>query len=72
MPGVPELIVIFLIVVVLFGASRLPQLGRGLGEGISNFKRGLKSADGSDGAPNDDGSSDSGSTSGDTNDKNKP
>jgi sec-independent protein translocase protein TatA len=45
MPGVQELIVIFLIVVVLFGASRLPQLGRGLGEGISNFKKGLKSSD---------------------------
>lgn len=45
MPGVQELIVILLIVVVLFGASRLPQLGRGLGEGISNFKKGLKSID---------------------------
>ncbi|MEM7518763.1 MAG: twin-arginine translocase TatA/TatE family subunit [Acidobacteriota bacterium] len=43
--GVPELVVIFLIVVVLFGASRLPQLGKGLGEGISNFKHGLKSSD---------------------------
>jgi len=40
--GFQELVVILLIVVVLFGASRLPQLGRGLGEGISNFKRGLK------------------------------
>jgi sec-independent protein translocase protein TatA len=40
--GFPELIIVFLIVVVLFGATRLPQLGRGLGEGISNFKRGLK------------------------------
>lgn len=40
--GFPELILIFLIVVVLFGATRLPQLGRGLGEGIANFKRGLK------------------------------
>ncbi|MEM6797103.1 MAG: twin-arginine translocase TatA/TatE family subunit [Acidobacteriota bacterium] len=40
--GVPELIIIFLIIVVLFCSSRLPQLGRGLGEGISNFKRGLK------------------------------
>lgn len=40
--GVPELVIIFLIIVVLFGSSRLPQLGRGLGEGISNFKRGLK------------------------------
>lgn len=43
--GVSELIIILLIVVVLFGASRLPQLGRGIGEGIRNFKKGLKSAD---------------------------
>lgn len=43
--GVSELIIILLIVVVLFGASRLPQLGRGLGEGIRNFRKGLKSAD---------------------------
>ena len=43
--GFQELVVILLIVVVLFGASRLPQLGKGLGEGISNFKRGLKGGD---------------------------
>jgi sec-independent protein translocase protein TatA len=46
--GVSELIVIFLIVVLLFGASRLPQIGRGLGEGIRNFKKGIKSDDGPD------------------------
>ena len=40
--GVPELIVIFLIVILLFGASRLPQIGKGLGEGIRNFKKGFK------------------------------
>ncbi len=40
--GFQELVIILLIVVVLFGASRLPQLGRGLGEAISNFKSGLK------------------------------
>ena len=45
--GVQELVLILLIVVVLFGASRLPQLGKGLGEGISNFKRGLKGNDAS-------------------------
>ena len=45
--GFQELVVILLIVVVLFGATRLPQLGRGLGEGISNFKRGLKGNDAS-------------------------
>jgi sec-independent protein translocase protein TatA len=43
--GVPELLLILVIVVVVFGASRLPQLGRGLGEGISNFRDGLKSSD---------------------------
>ena len=43
--GFQELFVILLIVVVLFGATRLPQLGKGLGEGISNFKRGLKGDD---------------------------
>ncbi len=37
--GMGELIVILLIVVVLFGASRLPQLGAGLGQGIRSFKR---------------------------------
>lgn len=49
--GLNELIVILLIVVVLFGATRLPQLGRGLGEGISNFRRGLKGSQ--DEAPED-------------------
>jgi len=43
--GVPELLLILVIVVVIFGAGRLPQLGRGLGEGISNFKDGLRSKD---------------------------
>ncbi len=42
MPGFQELLIIFLIVVLIFGASKLPQLGRGLGEGIRNFKKGLK------------------------------
>lgn len=45
MPGPQELILILLIVLVLFGASKLPQLGRGLGQGIRNFKRGLNDGD---------------------------
>lgn len=40
--GVPELLVILLILILLFGASKLPQIGRGLGEGIRNFKKGIK------------------------------
>ncbi len=39
--GLPELLVILLIVVVLFGANKLPQLGRGLGTAIKNFKEGV-------------------------------
>jgi sec-independent protein translocase protein TatA len=45
--GPSELVVILLLVVLIFGAAKIPQLGRGLGEGISNFKRGLK--EGNDG-----------------------
>lgn len=36
--GLPELLIIFFIILVVFGASRLPELGRGLGKGIRNFK----------------------------------
>ncbi|HYM60394.1 MAG TPA: twin-arginine translocase TatA/TatE family subunit [Thermoanaerobaculia bacterium] len=36
--GFPELLLILIIVIVVFGAGRLPQLGRGLGEGIANFR----------------------------------
>ncbi|HVR28306.1 MAG TPA: twin-arginine translocase TatA/TatE family subunit [Thermoanaerobaculia bacterium] len=41
--GFQELLLIFLMVLIIFGATKLPALGRGLGEGIRNFKRGLKS-----------------------------
>lgn len=39
--GVSELIVIFMILLLVFGASRLPALGEGLGRTIRGFKRGL-------------------------------
>lgn len=42
MPGFQELLIILLIVIIIFGASKLPQLGKGLGEGIRNFRKGLK------------------------------
>jgi sec-independent protein translocase protein TatA len=40
--GLPELLLILLIVIVIFGAGKLPQLGKGLGEGIKNFKESVK------------------------------
>jgi sec-independent protein translocase protein TatA len=43
--GLPELIVILLIVFVIFGANRLPGLGRGIGSAIKNFKEGMKEGD---------------------------
>ncbi|MGQ9570853.1 MAG: twin-arginine translocase TatA/TatE family subunit [Thermodesulfovibrionales bacterium] len=39
--GMNELIVIMVIIVVLFGATRLPQIGSGIGKAIRNFKDGI-------------------------------
>ena len=44
--GVPELLVILFIVILIFGASRLPELGRGIGRGIKNFKEATKDGTG--------------------------
>jgi sec-independent protein translocase protein TatA len=43
--GLPELLVILVIVVVLFGVNKLPRLGKGLGEGIRNFKDSIKTSE---------------------------
>ncbi len=43
--GTQELIIIFLIIVLLFGATRLPQLGQSLGSAIRNFKKGFSADD---------------------------
>ena len=40
--GIPELVLIFLLLLLLFGAKRIPGIARGLGEGFRNFKGGLK------------------------------
>jgi sec-independent protein translocase protein TatA len=37
--GMPELIVILIIILIIFGAGKLPQIGSGLGKGIRNFKK---------------------------------
>jgi sec-independent protein translocase protein TatA len=43
--GAPELIIIALVVLLLFGATRLPKLGKSMGQSISGFKKGLKEGD---------------------------
>lgn len=43
--GMPELLVILVIIVFIFGTSRIASLGKGLGEGIRNFKKGIKDED---------------------------
>ncbi|MBN1102335.1 MAG: twin-arginine translocase TatA/TatE family subunit [Deltaproteobacteria bacterium] len=40
--GVPELVVVMIIVLIVFGAGKLPQIGSGIGKGIKNFKSAVK------------------------------
>ena len=43
--GLPELVVILLIILIVFGVGRLPQVGKALGKGIKEFKSGVKGED---------------------------
>ncbi len=43
--GMPELIVILVIIVIIFGAGKLPEIGSGIGKGIKNFKEATKQED---------------------------
>ncbi|MCX5864829.1 MAG: twin-arginine translocase TatA/TatE family subunit [Deltaproteobacteria bacterium] len=43
--GMPELLVILVIVVIVFGAGKLPEIGSGIGQGIKNFKKATRDAD---------------------------
>jgi sec-independent protein translocase protein TatA len=40
--GLPEMQIILVIILLIFGASRLPEIGKGIGQGIKNFKGSLK------------------------------
>jgi len=46
--GPTELILILLIVIIIFGARKLPDLGKSIGEGIKNFKKSMSSKDDAD------------------------
>ncbi|MBI1818509.1 MAG: twin-arginine translocase TatA/TatE family subunit [Deltaproteobacteria bacterium] len=43
--GIGELLVILVIVLIIFGAGRLPEIGEGLGRGIKNFRKAVKTPD---------------------------
>ena len=43
--GIPELLIILVIIILIFGASRLPEIGKGIGKGIKNFREAGKEED---------------------------
>ncbi|MDT7689681.1 MAG: sec-independent protein translocase protein TatA [Acidobacteriota bacterium] len=47
-PGGPELIIILLVILLLFGSTRLPALARGMGKSISEFKKGISEGEKTD------------------------
>ena len=42
MPSMPELLIVLAIVVLLFGAKKIPDLAKGMGKGIKDFKKAIK------------------------------
>jgi len=55
--GLPELLILLAIVVLIFGVNKLPRLGKGLGEGIRNFRDSVRSDTKNSGSESNDGSS---------------
>jgi sec-independent protein translocase protein TatA len=51
--GATELLIILVIVLIMFGAGKLPEIGEGLGRGIRNFRRSIKQPDEIDVTPRD-------------------
>jgi len=49
--GAPELLIVLVVILVLFGGSKLPKLARSLGEAQNEFKKGIKSSDDEDVPP---------------------
>ncbi len=46
--GMPELLIILVIILIIFGAGKLPEIGKGLGKGIRNFKKATSGMDETD------------------------
>jgi sec-independent protein translocase protein TatA len=51
--GMPELIIILVIILIIFGAGKLPEIGGAIGKGIKNFKKASREPDEIDVTPND-------------------
>ncbi len=51
--GMPELIIILVIILIIFGVGKLPQIGEGVGKAIKGFKKGMAEADAIDITPKD-------------------
>ncbi|HUL31220.1 MAG TPA: twin-arginine translocase TatA/TatE family subunit [Thermodesulfobacteriota bacterium] len=49
--GMPELLIILVIIMIIFGANKLPQMGAGLAKGLRNFKSGMEGKEETDGTP---------------------
>ena len=49
--GMPELLIILVIILIIFGAGKLPEIGAGIGKGIKNFKKASKEPDSIDVTP---------------------
>jgi sec-independent protein translocase protein TatA len=50
--GMPELLIILVIILIIFGAGKLPQIGEGIGKGIRNFRKATKEKEEIDVTPN--------------------
>ncbi len=59
--GIPELLIILVIILIMFGAGKLPEIGEGLGKGIKNFRRATKAPDEIDVTPKTQSEDDGGS-----------
>ena len=55
--GTPELMIIMAICFIIFGGKRLPEIGAGLGKGITSFKKGLSSSEDTSSLPHDESDS---------------
>ncbi|PKN29815.1 MAG: twin-arginine translocase TatA/TatE family subunit [Deltaproteobacteria bacterium HGW-Deltaproteobacteria-21] len=53
--GMPELIVVLIIILIIFGAGKLPEIGSGIGKGIKNFKSATKDKHDELGSPDEEG-----------------